>query len=54
MIPSARVARMMNRASEFGIANDGSFNVNIKQIIARKDNIIKRYAIFLDNERLWT
>ena len=36
MIASTRVVHMMNRAAEFGIVNNGRFNVDLKRYVLEK------------------
>jgi pyruvate/2-oxoglutarate dehydrogenase complex dihydrolipoamide dehydrogenase (E3) component len=42
LVASARAAYMARRASDFGITIDGSINVDMKQVKARKDGIVRQ------------
>jgi pyruvate/2-oxoglutarate dehydrogenase complex dihydrolipoamide dehydrogenase (E3) component len=42
LVASARAAYMVRRASDFGITIDGSINVDMKQVKARKDGIVRQ------------
>jgi pyruvate/2-oxoglutarate dehydrogenase complex dihydrolipoamide dehydrogenase (E3) component len=42
LIASARAAHMARRGSDFGVAIDGSINVDMKQVKARKDGIVRQ------------
>jgi pyruvate/2-oxoglutarate dehydrogenase complex dihydrolipoamide dehydrogenase (E3) component len=42
LVASARAAYMARRGSDFGITIDGSINVDMKQVKARKDGIVRQ------------
>lgn len=42
LIASARAAHMARRGTDFGVAIDGSINVDMKQVKARKDGIVRQ------------
>jgi len=42
LVASARAAYMVRRARDFGITIDGSINVDMKQVKARKDGIVRQ------------
>lgn len=42
LVASARAAYMANRGSDFGVTIDGPINVDMKQVKARKDAIVKQ------------
>lgn len=42
LVASARVAHMAKRAADFGVMVDGSINVDMKKVKARKDAVVQR------------
>ena len=49
LVASARVAHMARRAAEFGVALDGQVSVDMKQVRARKDEIVRPSTEGIEN-----